>query len=88
MKNLIESLKEESENSRTAESPKISLQMRGKRLEALVDSGRVFKYLGTTQLVRPLYHLFIFNVGPTPAELSARPLQRVDFYREILEQIF
>ena len=44
MKNLIESLKEESENSRTAESPKISLQIRGKQLEALVDSGRVFKY--------------------------------------------
>ena len=43
---------------------------------------------GYAQLVRPLYRLLIFNVGPTPAELSARPLQRVDFYREMLEQIF
>ena len=33
----------------------------------------------TTHLVRPLYHLRIFNAGTIPAELNARPLQKVDF---------
>ena len=34
---------------------------------------------GYAHLVRPLDRLLIFNVWPTSAELSAEPLQRVDF---------
>ena len=41
MKNLIESLKEESTNCRDDESPKISVKMRGHHIEALVDTGEV-----------------------------------------------
>ena len=45
-------------------------------------------HAGTTHLVRPLYHLLIFNVRPTPAELSARPLQRVDFIEKFSTRFF
>ena len=43
--------------------------------------------MGTTHPVRPLCHLLIFNIGPTPAVRAQGQLQRVTNYTKIFEKI-